>query len=337
MADTGARPLVGEDGQGVLEADLPDSLVSLPYPAIVSGGRFREANYWDSYWIVQGLLVSKLTDTARGVILNFADLIDRMGFVPAGNRVYYGRRSAPPVLALMVDSYRRNPHVTVGQGKKLVQETLPALEREYRWWMEQRNVTVRSADGQLQAILNVYRAGLLAAPMTHPRPEFYLQDVHRASNLSDPSSWDKLYRNGAAASESTWSSSSRWTDVEVEDIVPVDLNAFLCAYERQMAEFYHSTGNEKMAEEFQDLAKIRADAIHAFLWNDTVKMWRDYDVRAQKQRPGFYLSHIAPIFAHCSGKVNITSTDFLQAVFKSADVGFILTFSYFFSLDLRVI
>lgn len=117
-----------------------------------------------------------------------ANCVCRMGFVPAGNRVYYGRRSAPPVLALMVDSYRRHPHVTVGQGKKLVQETLPALEKEYRWWMEQRNVTVRSADGQLQAILNVYRAGLLAAPMTHPRPELYLQDVHRASNLSDPSS-----------------------------------------------------------------------------------------------------------------------------------------------------
>lgn len=84
----------------------------------------------------------------------------------------------------------------------------------------------------------------------------------------------------------------------MEDIVPVDLNAFLCAYERQMADFYHSTGNEKMAEEFQDLAKIRADAIHAFLWNDTVKMWRDYDVRAQTTA-GFLLephrAHLCPL------------------------------------------
>ena len=114
--------------------------------------------------------------------------------------------------------------------------------------------------------------------------------------------------------------SGRLSSNLVADILPVDLNAFLCAHERLMGQFYHLVGNDKLAEEFEELAKIRADAIHAFLWNDTIKMWRDYDVQAQKQRDGFYLSHITPIFAQCSGKVNITSTDFLQGVFDSADV-----------------
>ena len=108
--------------------------------------------------------------------------------MPSGNRIYYARRSQPPVLALMVDAYRRHPDVPSADSKKLVQETLPALDKEYRWWMEQRNVTVQSADGQLRALLNVYRPTVNGLPLTHPRPESYQDDLVRASNLSDASS-----------------------------------------------------------------------------------------------------------------------------------------------------
>ena len=33
------------------------SFVPRNYPMIVPGGRFRESYYWDSWWIVRGLLV----------------------------------------------------------------------------------------------------------------------------------------------------------------------------------------------------------------------------------------------------------------------------------------
>lgn len=53
------------------------TLIPLPHPFIVPGGRFRELYYWDSYWIIQGLLVSGMTETAKGMILNFGVLMDR--------------------------------------------------------------------------------------------------------------------------------------------------------------------------------------------------------------------------------------------------------------------
>ena len=37
----------------------------LPYPAVVAGARFREVYYWDSYFIVRGLLVSGMKETAK--------------------------------------------------------------------------------------------------------------------------------------------------------------------------------------------------------------------------------------------------------------------------------
>lgn len=42
------------------------SLVFLDNPFVVPGGRFREMYYWDSYWTIQGLIVSEMYDTVKG-------------------------------------------------------------------------------------------------------------------------------------------------------------------------------------------------------------------------------------------------------------------------------
>ena len=71
---------------------------------MVPGGRFREFYYWDSYWIVRGLLSSNMVSTAQMVVENLLDLVDRFGFVPNGSRLYYLNRSQPPFLTQMVDA-----------------------------------------------------------------------------------------------------------------------------------------------------------------------------------------------------------------------------------------
>ncbi len=40
-------------------------MIYVPHPFIIPGGRFREIYYWDSYWIVQGLLISQMNHTVR--------------------------------------------------------------------------------------------------------------------------------------------------------------------------------------------------------------------------------------------------------------------------------
>jgi neutral trehalase len=40
------------------------SLLPLRNRVVVPGERFREVYYWDSYWVVKGLLVSGMFDTA---------------------------------------------------------------------------------------------------------------------------------------------------------------------------------------------------------------------------------------------------------------------------------
>jgi alpha,alpha-trehalase len=58
----------------------------------LAGDRFRECYYWDSYWVVRGLLASGMRATARHIVLNLLHLVNTYGHVPNGARTYYLNR-----------------------------------------------------------------------------------------------------------------------------------------------------------------------------------------------------------------------------------------------------
>lgn len=116
--------------------------------------------YRDSYWIMEGLLLCEMNNTVRGMIKNLAQLVEqcvnnlcicevamivptgRYGLVPNGGRVYYTRRSQPPLLTQMVILY----YQMTGDWE-LVQEVLPVLDKEYQFWLENRTVAVTLCSG----------------------------------------------------------------------------------------------------------------------------------------------------------------------------------------------
>ncbi|MCU0335448.1 MAG: alpha,alpha-trehalase, partial [Chitinophagaceae bacterium] len=67
-------------------AKAGSSLLPLPHPYIVPGGRFREIYYWDSYFTMLGLKESGEVATIRHMIDNFSYLIQTIGHIPNGNR-----------------------------------------------------------------------------------------------------------------------------------------------------------------------------------------------------------------------------------------------------------
>ena len=84
-----------------------NSFIPVNRTFVVAGGRFREPYYWDSFWIIEGLLRTKgsFTQIAENIIENFLDLVETIGFVPNGARRYYLNRSQPPLLTQMVRIY----------------------------------------------------------------------------------------------------------------------------------------------------------------------------------------------------------------------------------------
>src|SRR2546425_117442 len=86
-------------------AHTRSSLIPLPNPYLVPGGRFREVYYWDPYFTMLGLVASGRTDLVRSMLDNVAYLIRIVGHIPNGNRTYYLSRSQPPYFAAMVGLY----------------------------------------------------------------------------------------------------------------------------------------------------------------------------------------------------------------------------------------
>src|SRR5439155_1601116 len=113
-------------------ADIPpySSLLSLPRPFVVPGGRFREIYYWDSYFTMLGLLESGRADLTKDMVGDFAHLIDTYGRIPNGNRTYYLSRSQPPFFFAMVAL------LEPGHPERAFARYLTQLEREYAFWMD---------------------------------------------------------------------------------------------------------------------------------------------------------------------------------------------------------
>ncbi|XP_058489698.1 trehalase [Solea solea] len=274
------------------------SQIYLPHPFVVPGGRFREIYYWDSYWIINGLLLSEMTDTAHGMIQNFLYLVNRYGFIPNGGRVYYERRSQPPFLTLMVESYYQ-----ASKDKDFLREALPTLEREYGFWMENRSVAV-TVNGA-QHVLNRYHVevGL-------PRPESYTDDLELAQGLSEARK-EQLWMDLRAGAESGWDFSSRWyidgdghnngtlKETRTSQILPTDLNALLYLNEKTLASFHRTLGDADSAAVYDRAAARRQEAVEAVLWDEERGAWFDYNLLTHSKHFEFYQSNLAPLWAQC--------------------------------------
>ena len=117
------------------EQSLRSSLIVVRNPFMIPGGRFREYYYWDSYWILHGILTCGMYETAKDMIFNYIDLVRRYGFVPNGGRIYYLNRSQPPFLIQMVDLY-----YNYTSDLEFVRNNLKIIVEEYEFWVTHRSV-----------------------------------------------------------------------------------------------------------------------------------------------------------------------------------------------------
>ncbi|XP_036601060.1 trehalase [Trichosurus vulpecula] len=276
-------------------SDQPDqySLIYAAHPFIVPGGRFIEFYYWDSFWVMQGLLLSEMPGTVKGMLQNFLDIVKHYGHIPNGGRVYYLQRSQPPLLTLMMDQY-----LAYTDDLDFLRENIGTLDLELDFWMHNRSVNI-SHNGE-NYILNRYHV-----PYGGPRPESYSKDEELAELLPEDAQ-ESLWTELKAGAESGWDFSSRWfvgsnylLDIKTSQVVPVDLNAFLCQAEELLATFYTKLGNTNMAQYYLEAQAQRKAAMKALLWNETLGSWFDFLLENRQQNHGFYPSNLSPLWAGC--------------------------------------
>lgn len=175
------------------------SIIWVPNPVIVPGGRFREFYYWDSYWIIQGLLLSEMYETVRGMLDNFLYIVRNYGHIPNGGRIYYLERSQPPLLIPMFKLYYDSLKDT-----KYLANNIATMESEFDYWMS-NHTRVVLYNGKN------YTLALYGDRSRGPRPESYSEDVEMAEKgFREEHQKETFYSELKAAAESGWDFSSRW-------------------------------------------------------------------------------------------------------------------------------
>jgi alpha,alpha-trehalase len=279
------------------------SLLALPSPYVVPGGRFREMYYWDSYFTMLGLQQSGRDDLVQAMVRNFAYLIDTFGHAPNGARTYYMSRSQPPFFFEMVALLSTHDTGTA------FARYLPQLRHEYAFWMagaprlhrgSAHRRVVRMPDGSL---LNRFWDD-----RDTPRDESYREDTELArSSGRAPAA---LYRNIRAAAESGWDFSSRWladghtlVSIDTTEIVPADLNSLLFGLESAIRSGCRHAGETLCEHEFARRAAARREAMNRYFWDAHSGAYLDYRWTRRERVARLSAATLYPLFVGAASVV----------------------------------
>lgn len=289
------------------------TLIALPNPYIVPGGRFREVYYWDSYFTMLGLVESKRLDLIEAMLDNFAHLINTVGHIPNGNRTYYITRSQPPFFSQMVKLLAEQ------KGPEVYKTYKDVLRKEYEFWMQGSNATdkpimhcVSTPNGIMNRYFDLGET---------PRQESYREDYTQVQEMRGGI---KMYQDLRAGAESGWDYTTRWfadgltlETIETTDILPVDLNALLYGLEAVLQECFKDDAAYVAA--LGSSMENRKEFLDAYCWDKQQGVYLDYNWVTQKQSPVKSLAMVYPLFFEMASQeqadavANSISKDFLKA------------------------
>lgn len=243
--------------------DDDDSLLGLPKPYLVpsynakTGFDYNELYYWDSYFMVQGMLDEEHRELTIGILHNLTSLFRRFKVIPNASRTYLTGRSQPPLLT----SFILDLHKTYGLDKRWLKTNINVAKREYEAvWMGVKKPNERQ----------VYR-GL---------SRYY----------------DINYLHDLAEAESGWDMTPRF-ERKALNYLPVDLNALLYKYETDFAAVARLLGNRREAEEWDELAAERRKNMNELMWDRVKGIYYDYNYVKHKRGTTMSLATFFPMWA----------------------------------------
>ncbi|OWZ37132.1 alpha,alpha-trehalase [Cryptococcus neoformans c8] len=345
--------LARETNQSALcNGDCESSLIPLNHTIIVPGGRYREIYYWDSFWVLEGLLKSELYDYAWDLLQNFMDIVDVYGYLPNGQRKYYLNRSQPPVFVQMIDAY-----IKTTNNITLLERALPVASAELEWWANNRTANFTSPFTNKSRIIARY-----SVTNSAPRPEGYVEDfetVMGASPALNETEQAELYSELATGAESGWDYSSRWCEqpllnttdnnpalrtLKIKSIIPVDLLSLMAGDHALLANMYElyanstgggeSSGNQKKAKRnggsgddsaskiayHRQMAQEFSDSILDLCWDPEKSWFYDFNMTSNSRSNIFHPGGAWPLWQ------NITPSEI--AGNESAALSFVSGFRF---------
>lgn len=260
-----ARAYIAEYWQHVQRFHPRDdeSLLGLPKPYLVpsytekTGFDYNEMYYWDSYFMIQGLLDEEHEELVSGILENLESLFKRFKIIPNASRTYLMGRSQPPFLTSFIfDVYQAyNP------GKEWLEKAIEVAKQEYATvWLGVKKPNEREVYRGLSRYYDIN----------------YLHDLAEAE-----SGWDMTPRFGRRAL----------------NYLPVDLNALLYKYEADFARAARIFDDVREAARWDDAAAIRKATMNELMWDRIRGLYYDYNFVKEKRGNVSSLAAYFPMWA----------------------------------------
>jgi len=240
-----------------------ESLVGLPnkylVPAYEEGHEFdfNEMYYWDSYFMVQGMMHVENKELVVGILENLIYMFHKFKVIPNASRLYLTGRSQPPFLTTFIwDIYE-----AFDMDLKWLKRMMSAAEKEYTTvWMGTSKPNARQ----------VYKG---------------LSRYYDINNLHD-----------LAEAESGWDMTNRFGRKAL-NYLPVDLNALLYKYETDFAKFYRLQNDKRTAAKWEVAAKYRKNIMDGLMWSNLRGVYYDYNYVKEKRATVLSLAMYYPLWA----------------------------------------
>lgn len=240
-----------------------ESLLGVPNPYLVpsfdetASFDYNELYYWDSYFMVQGLMDEEHKDLVVGILEDLLYLLGQYGVIPNASRTYLTGRSQPPFLTSFIfDVYN-----AYDMDKSWLRHAIGLAETEYRTvWLGTKK----------------------------PNERLVFKGLSRYYDIN--------YLHDLAEAESGWDMTPRFSRRAL-DYTPVDLNALLYKYEVDFARAARMLGDEAAAQAWDEAAEDRKRTMNELMWDRTRGLYYDYDFKKKKRSSISSLAAYYPMWA----------------------------------------
>lgn len=239
-------------------------VLALPYSYSVPTirGKFQEMYYWDTYFTNVGLISLGDVEQAKHNIDNILYMVERFGYMPNGSYIGLLNRTQPPYSSMMArEVYEKT------SDKEWLAQAYKTLDKEYSFWMTKR-----------LSPIGLNRYGHCATD--DELVDFYIKisnrlNADRSTTVITRTDTIQASAHWLAEAESGWDFNPRFSQRCI-DFCPVELNALLYIFEKNMAWFSSELSNGREAE-WETLAEKRKDLIQKYCYNPADGLFYDYD------------------------------------------------------------
>ncbi|HUC90389.1 MAG TPA: trehalase family glycosidase [Patescibacteria group bacterium] len=239
------------------------SVLGMPKPYLVSSYEeghdfdFNELYYWDSYFMVQGLLDEEHKELVMGILEDLISLFKRFHTIPNASRTYLTGRSQPPLLSSFIfdvyDAYKLSD--------SWLKDCLKTAEAEYETvWMG----TVKPNARQVYMGMSRY------------------YDINMTHDLAE--------------AESGWDYNPRFSR-HCLDYLAVDLNALLYQYEADFARAARIFNDKKAIARWEKALAKRKKTINELMWDQSRGLYYDYNYVKERRGTISSLAGYYPMWA----------------------------------------